>query len=296
MKTLILILTLFISTILFGQSNPIIDGRFANINGNFFTVNRLSVLSSDNLAMSVLSGRYTLANTGAELDVLHGGTFDSDVDLTGTATNRLLLPASNDAVTPTLGFGTGANTGFYENADGSLVFSSNGVAKWHFQSDNIQAGISGSIYMSRDVATATLPIYSFGADANTGIGWVSADTLALIAKGISVMHLGADGILLGFPTGGYKGINTLNASAVYDDNTILTGDYVFDASYEQLSITEMESFYKKNRHLPSLTSQAELIEKGNISLGQRLNEAIVAIEHQAKYIAELERRLSELEK
>ena len=77
MKKLILILTLFISTS-FGQSNPIIDGRFANINGNLFTVNRLSVLSSDNLAMSVLSGRFTLAQTGTEVQAILDGTFAVD--------------------------------------------------------------------------------------------------------------------------------------------------------------------------------------------------------------------------
>ena len=73
MEKLILILTLFIST-LFGQSDPIIDGRFANINGNLFTVNRLSFLSSDNLTMSVLSGRFTLSQTGQVVQDFLDGT------------------------------------------------------------------------------------------------------------------------------------------------------------------------------------------------------------------------------
>ncbi len=74
MKKLILILTLLISTMAFTQSNPLINGLFANIQGNLFDVNRLSFLSSDNLTMSVLSGRYTLTQTGATIQNFFDGT------------------------------------------------------------------------------------------------------------------------------------------------------------------------------------------------------------------------------
>ena len=37
----------------------------------------------------------------------------------------------------------------------------------------------------------------------------------------------AQGVQVGSPTGGDKGAGTLNANAVYDDNTLLT-DYVFN--------------------------------------------------------------------
>jgi len=39
---------------------------------------------------------------------------------------------------------------------------------------------------------------------------------------------GDGSIVVGSPTGGAKGLGTVNAVAVYDDNTLLT-DYVFEA-------------------------------------------------------------------
>ena len=281
MKTLILILTLFISTT-FGQSDPIIDGRFANIQGNLFTVNRLSVLSSDNLAMSVLSGRYTLTQTGAQVQTILDGTF---AELELPATGKLQLNGDGD-------------TYVSESSPGFLTFVVDGNAVLRASSVDVRphSGNGDSGAMLRETPTLTNPtIVPINNITDLGIGGVD-DTLTLVANSIAQLKAGVDGVMVGFPTGAYKGSGTINAKAVYDDNTLLTGDYVFDESYEQMSITEMESFYKVNKHLPSLTSQTKLIEVGNISLGQRLNEAIVAIEHQAKYIAELERRLSKLEK
>lgn len=45
---------------------------------------------------------------------------------------------------------------------------------------------------------------------------------------IAEFNSAAGGVVVGAPTGGDKGQGTINATAVYDDNTLLT-DYVFDA-------------------------------------------------------------------
>ena len=50
-----------------------------------------------------------------------------------------------------------------------------------------------------------------------------------------------DGVTLGAPTGGLKGAGTLNATAVYDDNTLLT-DYVADFYNSKLD-TDQVDFY-----------------------------------------------------
>jgi hypothetical protein len=66
----------------------------------------------------------------------------------------------------------------------------------------------------------------------------SADSLSLRAE--NALHLGARstivatmdlGMVIGSPTGGDKGAGTLNAQAVYDDNTLLTC-YVFDQALD----------------------------------------------------------------
>jgi hypothetical protein len=129
-----------------------------------------------------------------------------------------------------------------------------------------------------------------------------ADTLLIIDNDVNAtldsttVLFPSGGWNIGVPTGGDKGAGTLNAKAVYDDNTILTGDYVFEDDYmeEMNSIQEMETFYTKNKHLPTLTSKAELVEMGNMPVGQRLNEAIVTIENMAIYIAGLQKQVDEL--
>ena len=96
MKKLILIL-LFISTISFGQSDPLIDGLFANIQGNLFDVNRLSFLTSDNLTLSVLSGRTTLTQTGAQVQTILDGNFNGLIVQSASATDTALYIYNDNA-------------------------------------------------------------------------------------------------------------------------------------------------------------------------------------------------------
>ena len=192
-------------------------------------------------------------------------------------------------------FDGGGNTYIYEAA-ADVIYINAGGKIVSLESAGLKYASAQSWLLRAGAVSVTNPsICPSSSDSNTGIAWVSADTLSMVAGGVSVAHIGPDGYMLGTPTGGFKGIGTLNAKAVYDDNTILTGDYVFEPTFEYNSIVEMESFYKEYKHLPTLTSQSQLIEMGNISLGQRLNEVIVTIEIQAKYIVELEKRLVELD-
>jgi hypothetical protein len=69
------------------------------------------------------------------------------------------------------------------------------------------------------------------------------------------------GVYIGSPTGGSKGAGTLNATAVYDDNVLLT-DWVFDLRYDGTtkhpkpeggrlySLLETQSFAEMERRLP----------------------------------------------
>lgn len=52
--------------------------------------------------------------------------------------------------------------------------------------------------------------------------------LAMDPDGGVTINYSGGGLVCGAPTGGNKGTGTINATAVYDDNTLLT-DYVFDA-------------------------------------------------------------------
>jgi hypothetical protein len=128
------------------------------------------------------------------------------------------------------------------------------------------------------------------------------------------------GLVLGNPTGGDKGLGTLNATAVYDDNTPLTC-YVLDAAIDghvdldywntfangtlhtpamrftqrnmmDLSIDAFGDFWKTNRHLPAMPSRENWEQLPVGDLAQRLWETV---EVQAVHIDKLNSRIKELE-
>ena len=106
---------------------------------------------------------------------------------------------------------------------------------------------------------------------------------------VSAFWIASDGgIVVGNPTGGSKGGRTINANAVYDDNTQISAlNYVFDdSSYIHLSIEAVKDFVKKHAHLPWITGRAELKDK-KISIGQRMNEVLESLENLWLYIQQL---------
>ncbi len=129
----------------------------------------------------------------------------------------------------------------------------------------------------------------------------------------TVMSL-ALGVQVGSPTGGDKGAGTLNATAVYDDNVLLT-DYVFDAfhndvkSYseavdkraaefkrEWFDISQYSDYWKAERRLPSLPDMDDVID-GVVKepLGHMVHRLMETVEIQAVHIDNLNQRLKAIE-
>ena len=117
------------------------------------------------------------------------------------------------------------------------------------------------------------------------------------------------GLTVGSPTGGNQGDGTINAQAVYDDNTLLT-DYVFDwyfggsvlecdmdkhADYSMLSLQEMIDFTRENRHLPTITGRKEWEKYGKLPLGILTNQIWETVETQAIYIIQLKEQIDKFE-
>lgn len=168
-------------------------------------------------------------------------------NLSSVAINTSLLPASNDGAalgSASLSFSdlflaSGAVTNWnngdvtltHANASG-LTLAWNAVGARHLTVSN--SDTSGA-------SNATLKItHGGGTDSRLtatsgGIIWgnVSNHSLRVDTNNTARMTIGASGGVTVMtsgsdPTGGNKGDGTINASAVYDDNTLLT-DYVFDA-------------------------------------------------------------------
>ena len=102
----------------------------------------------------------------------------------------ILLPLSNDAVTPTIAFGDG-DTGFYESADDSLVISRGGVASWEIFADGLRGFITGGVFLGTS-SSGTVPSVGFVGDQNTGIGRPAADQISITAGGIEIKRYTED--------------------------------------------------------------------------------------------------------
>ena len=121
------------------------------------------------------------------------------------------------------------------------------------------------------------------------------------------------GLVVGSPTGGDKGQGTINATAVYDDNTLLT-DYVFDHwqdgalspddvenaraiafNPEHLDIDTFTASLIERRALPAMLRRSEWTEETRFSVGELAQRLWETVEIQAVHIAKLNDRLKTLE-
>jgi len=141
-------------------------------------------------AMAVLADSEMIVGDGTTDPVAESGaTLRTSIGVGTTddpSFNGLVLPLENDAVTPTLRFGDG-NTGFYESGDNTISISINGAAEHAIDFVGIRAINANGYIALNEAASATNPTLAPNrSDNDTGIGWTSADRLALIAGGVMV--------------------------------------------------------------------------------------------------------------
>jgi len=72
-------------------------------------------------------------------------------------------------------------------------------------------------------------------------------------------------------------------------------DFVFDKGYKLMSLAELEKFINKNKHLPNISSAAD-VEKNGLSLGNSNAKLLQTIEEQMLYIIDINKRLEKVEK
>lgn len=72
-------------------------------------------------------------------------------------------------------------------------------------------------------------------------------------------------------------------------------DYVFEPSHEKLSLTDLESFIKKNKHLPEIPS-VSVVSKDGINLGDMNAKLLKKIEELTLYVIELKHEVDALKK
>lgn len=101
-----------------------------------------------------------------------------------------------------------------------------------------------------------------------------------------------------------KQVNGANSDALFNVDGKLSAravvvtqqnwaDFVFDKNYELMPLTDLENFYKENRHLPEVPSTREIIEKGN-DLGKTDALLLQKIEELTLYIVEQQKQIEVL--
>jgi hypothetical protein len=73
-------------------------------------------------------------------------------------------------------------------------------------------------------------------------------------------------------------------------------DYVFDSKYKLRSLSSLENYINKNKHLPNIPSAAEVEKNGGVELGQLNTKLLEKVEELTLYVIELNKKVEKLEK
>ena len=190
-----------------------------------------------------------------------------------TAAGRALVDDADAAAQrTTLGLGTAAlkDTGTSGDTvpvcNQNLTLGTTGLTIGDGVTTTTVLGIDGPAGVERRIQWRTGGVPRFAATitnavesgSNVGSDWALyslSDAGSYLATGLRVQRSDC-AAQLGFPTGGYKGVGTLNAQAVYDDNTLLTC-YVPEA-YTQGTVTlDKWDAMVPDRVIPAREAQVE---------------------------------------
>lgn len=277
------------------------------------TNNVMTVQSNGNLALQASSGNVGIGTTSPTEKIDMAGNiqltgnllFNNDlfsnnifikpsVATTGNSARAVSFQANLNSASDTDG---GAGIELYPDSTG--VTNSGRVNIYAYGQGT--GGNSNSIrFFTRSGVNTISERMRVASNGNIGIGTTDPGTAKLSVQG--------GGIVVGSPTGGDKGTGTINATAVYDDNVLLT-DYVFDkyfdgtvrvsdvplhADYSMLSLDQMADYISANRHLPTIPGRDEWERNGKFSLGVLANHLWETAETQALYVVELNNDIKDI--
>jgi hypothetical protein len=206
----------------------------------------------------------------------------------------------------------GSATGYPVNGDELILEGANNVGMTIIGGDAAGA----RIYMGGNTDTDAVQIAWIGGSTNEL--QIRADT----ATDFNTQMTFKQGVQVGAPTGGYKGTGTINATAVYDDNTLLT-DFVLDQAVDgeidfafydslelggkaarewdarNLDIDHYEAQWRERKALPSFRSKAERFDNEGKEIRDSVGTLIQGLQQELEtamvHIAQLNARIKHLE-
>ncbi|MDN4167079.1 tail fiber protein [Cytophagales bacterium LB-30] len=151
-----------------------------------------------------------------------------------------------------------------------------------FEQEATNGSYGGSLFFATRTNSSTLENSSLenrmviGHDGKVGIGTTSPDDLLTVN-------------------------GTIHTKEVKVDLAVPAPDYVFESDYPLSSLTEVESYIKKNKHLPEVPSAAEMEANGvkllemNMLLLKKVEELTLHMIEMKKENQDLKERLAKLE-
>lgn len=244
-------------------------------------------------------------NSGTSSSTNYLGTSDNqDLVLKTNNLERMRVNSNGQ-----IGIGTAPNPNMAINLRGSTEYISESAGDgFHFFSEAqnvVQDGdimwLSHKYYQNNDVGLLTLSAPSSPTDWSTPKFSVRANGRVLIGIDWSNMALGSCSDCSNYRLFVKGGIRT---EKVKVDVAASNGwaDYVFENDYKLMDLNSLETYIKKNKHLPEVPSTDEAIEKGielkemNILLLKKVEELTLYVIQQQKEIQELKNKVYSNEK
>lgn len=176
-------------------------------------------------------------------------------------------------------------------------------------------GHSGDIAMRDEAGNNTIHIDGNDADINVGGFGHDGDLYLKNANGKNTVHLdgakaylelGGDGEDGDISVKNKKGQHAILLDGGSGDirimgRCIVPADFVFDAQYPLPALEKVSEFVAENKHLPGITSGADMQEQGlslvafSMSLLQKVEELTLYVIQQGRLLEAQEKRIAQLE-
>jgi hypothetical protein len=132
-----------------------------------------------------------IKNVNQDKDIIfkvNDGGVDKEVLRFKSSTSQIIFPQKNDAINPTLAFSD--NSGIYEEVDNVLVLSLNGSKRFAFNFPFFGGYFAGQGAINIGTGVPLVPNKS---DSDSGVRWVSDNTVALVGGNIDGIQVDGTG-------------------------------------------------------------------------------------------------------